>query len=265
MCVEIGRMTATMNNCTLFTIQIALVIAVSISYYLYANDVPSSFTSSNKIRLKRHRSSITSTSYNDTNTDDSYINNEATAVGGSWHYVNDESVQLPYNFTQELCNTSFIMEGDCIKAKLCNSNLMKWEYLDKNKEPYPKFEVAKFREVTRGKSIVFVGSSMMRQQVQALVWSMGHEQIVWNRQTSPIANCTSAERTCFTDTQDNITICHQFMGSFADPSKTYHDGNYTLNHTLRGHGDSSCLLRDEMITCHNLTMSSCRKLPGGHL
>lgn len=114
-----------MNNCTLFTIQITLVIAVSISYYLYANDVTSSFTS-NKIKLKRHRSSITSTSHIDidTSTDGSQINNKATAVGGSWHYVNDESVILPYNFTPALCNNSFIMEGDCIKAKLCNANLM---------------------------------------------------------------------------------------------------------------------------------------------
>ena len=136
-------MTATMNNCTLFTIQIALVIAVSISYYLYANDV-SSFTSS-KIRLKRHRSSITSTSHIDTTNIDSY-NNKATALGGRWHYVNDESVQLPYNFTQALCNKTFIMEGDCIKAKLCNANLMNWEYLDINKKPYPKFEVTKFRK-----------------------------------------------------------------------------------------------------------------------
>lgn len=60
--------------------------------------------------------------------------------------------------------------------------------------------MTKFREVTQGKSIAFVGSSMMRQQVQALVWSMGHEQIEWEKLTSPIANCTSAERTCFTDT-----------------------------------------------------------------
>jgi len=30
-------------------------------------------------------------------------------------------------------------------------------------------------------------------------------------------------------------------------TKIYHEGNYTLDHSLRGHGDSSCLLRDDVI------------------
>ena len=48
-----------------------------------------------------------------------------------------------------------------------------------------------------------------------------------------------------TEAQSNITICLQFLGSMA--TKIYQEGNYTLDHSLRGHGDSSCLLRDDMI------------------
>jgi hypothetical protein len=47
------------------------------------------------------------------------------------------------------------------------------------------------------------------------------------------------------DAIGNITICYRFMGSMA--TKIYHEGNFTLDHRLRGRGDSSCLLHDEMI------------------
>ena len=48
-----------------------------------------------------------------------------------------------------------------------------------------------------------------------------------------------------TDAKGNIKICLQFMGSMA--TKVYTERNFTLDHSLRGHGDSSCLLKDKMI------------------
>ena len=58
-------------------------------------------------------------------------------------------------------------------------------------------------------------------------------------------SCTS-ERYCMVDEQSNVTLCYQFMGSMA--TKLYHEGNYTLDHHSQGHGNSSCLLHDKMIT-----------------
>ena len=106
----------------------------------------------------------------------------------------------------------------------------------------------------------------MRQQVQALAWTLGHEHINWTKTQMPQElkelfgkSCTAA-RYCLTDIQDNITLCFQFMGNMA--SNVYHEQinsaeknstgglnvrNYTLDIALLGHGDSSCLLRDDMI------------------
>ena len=47
------------------------------------------------------------------------------------------------------------------------------------------------------------------------------------------------------DAESNITICYRFMGSMA--TRIYNEGNFTFDHHLRGHGDSSCLLLDEIL------------------
>jgi len=97
----------------------------------------------------------------------------------------------------------------------------------------------------RNSRIIFVGSSLVRQQVQALVWTLGHNEVNWEKTGS---TCSS-QRLCMLDAIGNITICHRFMGSMA--TKIYHEGNFTLDHHLRGPGDSSCLLHDEMIVEFN--------------
>jgi hypothetical protein len=91
----------------------------------------------------------------------------------------------------------------------------------------------------RNKRIVFVGDSTMRQQVQALVWTLGHEVVQWKK----MRTCHSSSRYC--TNHNSITICLQNMGSMA--KQVYHEGNYTLDHSRRGQGDSSCLLRDQVI------------------
>mmetsp|Transcript_32508 Transcript_32508/g.55393 ORF Transcript_32508/g.55393 Transcript_32508/m.55393 type:complete len:259 (+) Transcript_32508:2-778(+) len=100
----------------------------------------------------------------------------------------------------------------------------------------------------KNKRIIFVGPSLIRQQVQALVWTLGHETVDWVKTAPPkrkrYRNCAAGRR-CMTDMKSNITMCHQFLGSMA--TKIYHEGNHTLDHSLRGHGDSSCLLHNKMI------------------
>ena len=122
---------------------------------------------------------------------------------------------------------------DCTKSEYCRKDLMNWRYIDRNGTPYPQFDVAGFREKMKNKRIVFVGSSLVRQQVQALVWTLGHTNVKWDKVKPEIANCT-ATRYCFTDLQDRSTICYQFMGSMA--TQIYHEGNYTLDHSQRGQG-----------------------------
>ena len=78
--------------------------------------------------------------------------------------------------------------------------------------------------------------------MQALVWILGYESIDWERTKKH--GCT-ANQNCITNVRSNITICFQFLGSMA--TKIYHKGNYTLDHPLRGHGDTSCFLHDDMI------------------
>lgn len=85
----------------------------------------------------------------------------------------------------------------------------------------------------------------MRQQLLALMWTLGHDSITWNITNQPESKNCTANRKCFTDERHNITFCHQFLGTIA--TKKYHEGNYTLDHSLRGHGDSSCLLEDQNI------------------
>ena len=168
--------------------------------------------------------------------------------GGHWERDNTSS--HPYIFSPEVCATSFIDKGDCRKTiNNCQSTLMNWTYIGNDEKPYPRFDVDGFREKMSNRSIVFIGSSMIRQQVQALIWTLGHENVKWDK-SSPSEeylkhNSCTASRFCTIDTIGNITICYQFMGSMA--TQIYHEGNYTLDHSLRGHGDSSCLLQDEMI------------------
>jgi hypothetical protein len=141
---------------------------------------------------------------------------------------------------------SFINVGDCIKTKkYCPSNLTNWIYKDRNNKHYPRFDVDGFRRNMRNSRIIFVGSSLVRQQVQALVWTLGHNEVNWEKTGS---TCSS-QRLCMLDAIGNITICHRFMGSMA--TKIYREGNFTLDHHLRGPGDSSCLLHDEMIVEFN--------------
>ena len=118
---------------------------------------------------------------------------------------------------------------------------MNWIYKDRNSKPYPRFDVNEFRSNMRNSRIIFVGSSLVRQQVQALVWTLGHNNVKWKKSS---ANCDRFRR-CMLDAKDNITICYRFMGSMA--TRIYREGNFTLDHRLRGQGDSSCLLHDEMI------------------
>ena len=160
--------------------------------------------------------------------------------GGHWEYVEDTTP--PYEFSPQVCDASYLDKDDCIKTdKYCPSNLMNWIYKDRNNKPYPRFDVDEFRSNMRNSRIIFVGSSLVRQQVQALVWTLGHNKVEWEKS---YANCT-ATRSCMLDAKGNITICYRFMGSMA--TRMYREGNFTLDYRLRGQGDSSCLLHDEMI------------------
>jgi hypothetical protein len=119
---------------------------------------------------------------------------------------------------------------------------MNWIYKDKDDIPYPKFNVHGFRRSMMNTRLLFLGSSLVRQQVQALVWTLGHDKIEWNE---TLANCVSP-RWCMHDVKSNITICHQYMGVIA--TKVYHEGNYVIDHPkLHGNASSSCILHDDMI------------------
>lgn len=165
----------------------------------------------------------------------------SSLVGGHWEYAKD--IPPPYTFSPQVCEASCLDKGDCKKTKTCATSLMNWVYIGNNNKPYPRFDIDGFRRKMRNSRIVFIGPSIVRQQVQALVWTLGLENITWASKQG-MDNCT-ASRECTSEVKSNITICYQFLGSMA--AKVYHDGNYTLDHSLRGHGDSSCLLRDKMI------------------
>ena len=170
-----------------------------------------------------------------------YHNISGGVQGGHWEYAEDSTP--PYVYSPQVCNSSYLDRVDCMKTeKFCPSNLMSWIYKDRNNSPYPKFVVNEFRSKMRNSRIIFVGSSLVRQQVQALVWTLGHKKVKWKK--SFVMKCSS-ERNCVLDVKGNITICYHFMGSMA--TRIYREGNFTLDHRLRGHGDSSCLLQDEMI------------------
>ena len=246
------RTIARSTSFVFFTFQLVVVIIIAIAFTLRDTIRESSSTTlagnSNATQesLSIIHKIISTTRYNNvtTNEDEADEDGVVSAIGGSWKYDANDT-QAPYNFSQQMCLSSYIDKGDCTKNQYCQSDLMNWRYLDRNGQSYPKFDVAGFREKMKNRRIVFVGSSLIRQQVQALVWTLGHTNVKWRKVTSKIANCTTT-RFCFTDLQDNITICYQFMGSMA--TQVYHEGNYTLDHSLRGFGDSSCLLGDNMMS-----------------
>jgi len=162
-------------------------------------------------------------------------------TNGHWEYVDEgnETISQPYTFSRKVCEATGGSFGDCNNpSKHCLQNLMNYAYFDSDGKPYPQFNVHRFRRQMRNKRILFLGPSMIRQQVQALVWTLGHDRVNWEETTY---DCTS-KRKCMVE-EGNITICDQFMGSAA--TKIYHEGNFTLDHSKRGHGDSSCLLREE--------------------
>ena len=187
---------------------------------------------------------------NEANHENEFRTNSSGSDGGHWEHVYNFS--YPYLYSSKVCRSSFLDERDCIQAENCTSGLMNWVYFDKDNKQYPRFDVEGFRRNMRNTRILFIGSSLIRQQVQALVWTLGHKKVKWNR-TNPaeeksFPSCTT-NRFCMIDGQSNITLCYQFMGSMA--TKIYREGNYTLDHHLRGFGDSSCLLHDEMVTEFN--------------
>ena len=247
------RTIARSTSYVFFTFQLIVVIIIAIAFtFRYTIHESSSTTlagGNNNVTQEPQsiiHKIISTTRYNNETANEAEADEDGvvSVIGGSWKYDANDT-QAPYNFTQQMCLSSYIDKGDCTKSEYCRKDLMNWRYLDKYLYPYPKFDVAGFREKMKNKRIVFVGSSLVRQQVQALVWTLGHTNVKWDKVKPKIANCT-ATRYCFTDVQDHITICYQFMGSMA--TQIYHEGNYTLDHSQRGQGDSSCLLGDNMIS-----------------
>jgi len=204
-----------------------IVVAIFVAYALSRN-----LTSS--IKTTKTKEGISTSNFT----------NASRLSSGHWEYVDRVADTFPpYTYDHNVCMATALHQGDCNKtSNYCRSNLMNWNYIGKDNEPYPRFDVDGFRRKMRNTRIVFIGPSMIRQSVQSLVWALGFKNIAWN--TTGKDGC-SATRMCVNDVKSNITICYQFMGSMA--TKIYHEGIYTLNHSLRGFGDSSCLLHDESI------------------
>lgn len=163
---------------------------------------------------------------------------------GYWMYSDSDEYPPPYTYSQQVCEDTYLNHGDCVKAaKYCPSDLMNWVYV-KARKPYPRLNATGFLHKMKNKRIMFLGCSLMRQQILALMWTLGYDRIAWNETEPEDEECTTRRR-CFTDEKYNITFCHQFMNTIA--TKVYYEGNYTLDHSLRGRGDSSCLLEDSNI------------------
>lgn len=47
------------------------------------------------------------------------------------YWVPSEEFPPPYNFSQQLCNNTFLNQDDCTKANYCSSNLMNWVYISR--------------------------------------------------------------------------------------------------------------------------------------
>ena len=171
-------------------------------------------------------------------------NNLSVADDGDGYWMYSDEYPPPYTYSQQVCEDTYLNHGDCVKAaKYCPSDLMNWVYVKAGK-PYPRLNATGFLHKMKNKRIMFLGCSLMRQQILALMWTLGYDRIAWNETEPEDEECTTRRR-CFTDEKYNITFCHQFMGTIA--TKVYYEGNYTLDHSLRGRGDSSCLLEDSNI------------------
>ena len=163
-----------------------------------------------------------------------------SVIGGHWEYSAQKIP--PYNYSDEVCQQTFLHPGDCKNVANCADHLMNWQYVTRDDTPYPAFDVDGFRTSMKHKQLLFLGDSTMRQQVQALVWSLGFKKIDWKKEERG----KWRDKQCAIDPIGNITICRQFMGTMA--TQVYHEGNYTFNLTeVSGHGDTSHLLQDEMI------------------
>ena len=181
--------------------------------------------------------------YNEEDDDNTSISSGGVQ-GGHWEY--ELNAPRPYVYSSKVCNATNIHPGDCTKTtNYCPSTLMNWIYKDSMNSTYPKFDVYGFRKNMRDSTILFLGSSLVRQQFVALVWTLGHTNIKWAKTRNMSPETCSSEQWCMHDVKGNITLCHRFMGSISRGPIIEH--NYTLNHSLRGHGDSSCLLHDAMI------------------
>lgn len=181
--------------------------------------------------------------YNEKDDDNTSISSNGVQ-GGHWEY--DENAPTPYVYSSKVCNATNIHIGDCTKTtNYCPSTLMNWIYKDATNTAYPKFDVYGFRKNMRDRSILFLGSSLVRQQFVALVWTLGHTNIQWAKTRNMSPKTCSSEQWCMHDVKGNITLCHRFMGSISRGPIIEH--NYTFNHSLRSNGDSSCLLHNTMI------------------
>ena len=178
---------------------------------------------------------------------DELIPTTSDTDGGHWEHV--YNFAPPYQFSSQVCADTYIDKKDCrYTTENCTTGLMNWVYVGSSGKRYPKFNADGFRKKMRNSRILFLGSSLIRQQVQALVWTLGYSKIQWIhnlpvKKKNSFDSCTTA-RYCMLDRLSNITICYQFQGTMA--TKIYREGNYTLDHHKRGHGDSSCMLHDTM-------------------
>ena len=145
----------------------------------------------------------------------------------------------PYNYSDDTCNQTFILFDDCKKVAYCSDTLMSWRYVTSDSTPYPAFDVDGFRRNMKHKRILFLGDSTMRQQVLALVWTLGLDQVDWIKNYDGMLHSR-----CTNDSIGNITICRQAIKSMA--TQVYQQGNYSLNLTGNLH-DTSFLLQDEML------------------
>ena len=160
-------------------------------------------------------------------------------------------VSRNYTHSEHVCNhTSLGRNVDCKQP--CPRDLINWRFIDINNKPYPQFDADGFRTKLQNKRLIFVGDSTMRQQVLALIWTLGHDHVDWEKfdLNTPQGKC-DAPRHCMVDHLSNITICNQSMRIMA--KSVYYENNYTLDFSSMNKGkyrkkpDDSCLLHDEMI------------------
>ncbi|KAL7486697.1 hypothetical protein ACHAW6_012289 [Cyclotella cf. meneghiniana] len=173
-------------------------------------------------------------------------NRNGRVSGGHWEYKSE--IDVPYNFSYEVCMGTHIHQADCDKTVSCAGDLMNWRYYINENKPYQRFDVDGFRTRMRNRRIIFVGDSTARQQVEALIWTLGHDKVDWEVSERPRrvkGGSCHTRKFCMMDELSNIKICYQHMGTMV--AKVYLDGNYTLAHASETDGDTSCLLNDKMI------------------